>query len=86
MTTATATLVVLLPASHDLPCAPEDALRLSAQDPAGLGGLHADLERLVAALQERGGAVRLGQPLIVPIPGDLTEAVEALRRLVTRVG
>jgi len=80
---AAVTFVVLLPATHDLPCAPEDAVRLSAQDPAGLGGLHADLEHLVAALQERGGAVRLGQPLIVPVPGDLTTAVDALRKLVT---
>ena len=83
MAAASVTLVVLLPAAHELPCAPEDALRLSAQDPAGLGGLHADVESLVAALQERGGAVRLGQPLVVPVPGDLSAAVEALRKLVT---
>lgn len=85
MPRAAVTFVVLVPASQEVGCAPEDALRLGASDPGGLGGLHTELERLAVRLMERGGAVAIGQPLIVPVPGDLAEAVEALRKVVTRV-
>lgn len=82
MSTARVTFLLIVPASHEVGCAPEDAVAVSAQDPSGLGGLHSDLERMAAALSERGGEVRLASPVLLPLPGDLSIAIEALRRLV----
>lgn len=86
MSIARITLVALVPVSQATPVGSEDAARYAAEDPGGAGGVYAALEQLLRSLAESYEGAQVHQPMILPIPGDASEAVEALRRMVVRGG